>query len=322
MGVIIQIQLRRDVAADWTAANPVLADGEIGLETDTDQFKIGDGTTAWATLPYGGIAGATGPTGPAGQMGPPGMADDPDEPLLMPGPQGPKGDQGDAGVGGHTIADDGVAETQRGTLDFQTGFIVTDNAGAASTDVDIDAAAIDHGGLAGLADDDHTQYATNTEFDDHSLRHEDAGADEISIAGLSGVPAELTTHAGAADPHTGYRLESVSGTFTVGGLIDGNGAVIATGTWIVWRVPFDCTVTAVHAQVDTGITTVINAGKGFIGGTTTFMSANVTIDPADAWEAGVVNQNQALIANDAVYIQVVTAGTATMVTIQVTLTRP
>lgn len=42
-----QIQLRRDTAANWTAANTILAEGEIGYETDTDQFKIGDGTTAW-----------------------------------------------------------------------------------------------------------------------------------------------------------------------------------------------------------------------------------------------------------------------------------
>ena len=120
----------------------------------------------------------------------------------------------------------------------------------------------------------------------------------------------------------GFPLRSESGTFSVGGVIDGNATVIPTGTWIIWRVPFSCTVTAVHAQVDTGTTTVVNAGKGFVGGTTTFCSANITIDPADAWEAGTVNQNQALVAGDAVYIYVTTAGTATMVTIQVTLTRP
>ena len=37
----------------------------MALETDTDQFKIGDGVTAWNALPYGGIQGPTGPTGPA-----------------------------------------------------------------------------------------------------------------------------------------------------------------------------------------------------------------------------------------------------------------
>jgi hypothetical protein len=47
-----QIQLRRDVAADWTSNNPVLAQGEPGLETDTGFIKYGDGTTAWTGLAY------------------------------------------------------------------------------------------------------------------------------------------------------------------------------------------------------------------------------------------------------------------------------
>lgn len=46
------IQLRRDTAANWTAANPTLADGQPGYETDTKKLKIGDGATAWASLAY------------------------------------------------------------------------------------------------------------------------------------------------------------------------------------------------------------------------------------------------------------------------------
>ena len=32
---IQQIKLRRDTAANWTSANPTLAAGELGFETDT-----------------------------------------------------------------------------------------------------------------------------------------------------------------------------------------------------------------------------------------------------------------------------------------------
>lgn len=46
------IQLRRGTAAAWEAANPVLASGEQGYETDTRRLKIGDGTTAYNDLPY------------------------------------------------------------------------------------------------------------------------------------------------------------------------------------------------------------------------------------------------------------------------------
>ena len=47
-----KIQLRRDTAANWTTVNPILTDGEPGLETDTNKTKYGDGTTAWVDLPY------------------------------------------------------------------------------------------------------------------------------------------------------------------------------------------------------------------------------------------------------------------------------
>ena len=51
----IQIQLRRGTAAAWTAANPTLAAGELVIETDTDKYKIGDGSTAWTSLGYSSL---------------------------------------------------------------------------------------------------------------------------------------------------------------------------------------------------------------------------------------------------------------------------
>jgi hypothetical protein len=47
-----RMQQRRGTAAQWTAANPILSAGEIGFESDSGQFKIGDGTTAWVNLTY------------------------------------------------------------------------------------------------------------------------------------------------------------------------------------------------------------------------------------------------------------------------------
>ena len=47
-----RIQLRHDTATNWTTANPILAEGEVGVETDTNKTKIGDGVTAWNSLAY------------------------------------------------------------------------------------------------------------------------------------------------------------------------------------------------------------------------------------------------------------------------------
>jgi hypothetical protein len=46
------IQIRRGTASQWTSTNPVLADGELGFETDTKKGKLGNGVTAWNSLTY------------------------------------------------------------------------------------------------------------------------------------------------------------------------------------------------------------------------------------------------------------------------------
>jgi len=48
----IRIQIRRDTAANWQANNPILAEGELGIELDTTLMKVGDGVTAWNDLGY------------------------------------------------------------------------------------------------------------------------------------------------------------------------------------------------------------------------------------------------------------------------------
>jgi hypothetical protein len=102
MAVILQ--LRRGTETEWSTANPVLAQGEMGVETDTLKVKIGNGTTAWNSLSYF-TQGATGPTGPTGPEGPTG-------PTGPTGPEGPQGIQGDTGPQGPQ----GVSITLQGTV--------------------------------------------------------------------------------------------------------------------------------------------------------------------------------------------------------------
>lgn len=52
MTTYTRFKLRNGTAAEWTAANPTLLQGEIGVETDTRRYKIGNGSTAWAGLSY------------------------------------------------------------------------------------------------------------------------------------------------------------------------------------------------------------------------------------------------------------------------------
>jgi hypothetical protein len=48
----VRIQVRRGLASEWTAANPVLAAGEMGVETNTNLFKFGNGSSTWTALAY------------------------------------------------------------------------------------------------------------------------------------------------------------------------------------------------------------------------------------------------------------------------------
>ena len=57
MPVVNLIQLRRGTAAQWVTANPTLAAGETGCETDTGKFKLGNGSQSWTALKYAGGGG-------------------------------------------------------------------------------------------------------------------------------------------------------------------------------------------------------------------------------------------------------------------------
>jgi hypothetical protein len=46
----VQIQIRRDSAANWASYNPTLASGELGYDTTNELVKVGDGSTAWVDL--------------------------------------------------------------------------------------------------------------------------------------------------------------------------------------------------------------------------------------------------------------------------------
>lgn len=69
MAVVTQIQIRRGTASQWTSANPVLAAGEQGFETDTGKLKIGNGSSAWNSLSYLGSGTVTSITAGTGLTG-------------------------------------------------------------------------------------------------------------------------------------------------------------------------------------------------------------------------------------------------------------
>lgn len=105
------IKFRRDTPENWQAANPVLREGEMGIElpgtvgengVEAFKYKIGDGVRAWNDLPY-----ASGPAGPSPEYewngtsirfkNPNGTWGDY---IDIQGPQGVQGEQGEPGPAG------------------------------------------------------------------------------------------------------------------------------------------------------------------------------------------------------------------------------
>jgi len=98
-----QFQFRRDTSGNWTANNPTLLSGEMGLETDTKKQKIGDGVTAWNSLAYtANVTGSQGATGIQGALGTQGSTGAGAQGAT--GSQGAKGSQGSGGSQGATGA--------------------------------------------------------------------------------------------------------------------------------------------------------------------------------------------------------------------------
>lgn len=93
------IQMRRGPSGEWATANPVLAEGELGVELDTLKWKVGNGAAAWAILPYAtGLQGPKGNTGPPGATGPQGPTGNTGAASTVPGPTGPPGVTGATGA--------------------------------------------------------------------------------------------------------------------------------------------------------------------------------------------------------------------------------
>jgi len=104
----VTIKFRRATADQWSSVNPILADGEIGVDLDNNKFKIGDGFTDWNTLTYfSGDIGPEGPQGLPGEQGPQGETGLQGDvgPQGEPGIQGPEGPEGPEGPAGPAGAD-------------------------------------------------------------------------------------------------------------------------------------------------------------------------------------------------------------------------
>lgn len=119
--------------------------------------------------------------------------------------------------------------------------------------------------------------------------------------------------------NTGWKVhESLNGASIQRGgtLLDPSGARDVT----IWRAPYACTVTAVKGYRVGGTGAAINARKN---GTSSHLASDLSLTSAATWQDGGSVQNTAYAAGDSLEIRLISiAGSPTLITIQVELTRP
>lgn len=142
-----------------------------------------------------------------------------------------------------------VVLVTNGTVNADKVYVCTTNASinlgtTALVFAEMAGGVTDHGLLTGLADDDHPQYATNTEFDDHNARHEPSGADPMAVdapaatgslrtLGTSATQAAVGSHVHAGDSSKASATADLTATTTTAADVTGATLSLVAGTYIV-----------------------------------------------------------------------------------------
>lgn len=218
--MIVRIQLRRGLAADWASHNPLLAQGEVGYETDTRKWKVGNGTDNWNILPYmeGGAGGGMEQHG--NEYHTPDMALDSDLAAHVAAAAPHSGHETPAGAQGkvdtHAALATGVHGVGAGTVAKVADIAVDANLSAAAQDAvgkrhdnANDPSADQKAALAGTngAPGDANRYVTNADPRNTDARTPTAhqhDASDVNAGTLDGdrLPAMSTTKKGGV-PATG-----------------------------------------------------------------------------------------------------------------------
>lgn len=259
----VKIQYRRGTAAEWTSANPTLATGEPGYETDTGKFKVGDGSTAWTSLAYSsgiqGATGATGATGPQGIQGIQGLKGDTGDtgPTGPQGIQGIKGDTGDTGPQGPQGPAGPVQSVngQTGAVDLSSVY--------QPLDADLTAFAAKTPPVGAVVGTSDAQTLTNKVITglDETRTEPTISAGTLTLNCNAGnvfsvaLNANITTLEFSNVPASGTAY-ALTLSFTAGG----TARTVAWGAAVKWPAGTAPTLTSTNGKVDTFVLTTWDAG--------------------------------------------------------------
>lgn len=224
-----KIQLRRDTAANWTTANPVLAQGEEGYELDTGKRKVGDGVTTWNSLAYdsgGGITDHGNLLGLGDDDHPQYLNETRHDALPSDNPHGvtkaqvglsnvPNVDATDRANHTGTQLASTISDFAAAVQNAETVSTLVESPPGTFTYTDEDnvttvfsaGGVTDHGALSGLGDDDHTQYLNITRHNAIGGNPHGVTKNDVNLGNVPNIDATDRSN------HTGTQLANTISNF-------------------------------------------------------------------------------------------------------------
>ena len=277
-----QIQLRRGTYSLWQSSNPILAEGEIGIETDTKLFKIGDGTTNWNSLLYSSCSYAY--TSSYSLNAGSSLTTGSTYPITS------------------SWSNNSISSSYSQTSSFALNAgsnLITASTYPITSSWALNAISSSYSDTSSYSLNAGSSLTTGSTYPiTSSWSNNSISASYIQSSDLSASYATTSSYASTAS------ITVVSYNFTKGGAIyNTNGIPNVAQNYMIWRAPYSCSCTQFNAYYSgSGTGVSVNARKNGIG---SILTSSALISTIDTWTTFTSIQSSSFNPGDKLEIQLI-----------------